>query len=253
MRVDAEEVRRRIPVEGPRFHRGVRLVVRIVAALVLSSSIVDAQQCVGDCDANGSVTVNELIRCVRIALGQDAVDSCMECDRNGDGSVRIPELVTAVSHALCACETCPTPVPTRTPSFTPTSPLPTATQTSPVATQLPATASDGGVLYGERCLDCHDKDGSDIVDPSAASISAAIEDPATRMGAFRGVFSASQIEAMSSFLTTSMHSNNWDSRRNHGGFVEDEGVGNCQECHGGPDLMGEGAALSCFTCHGKEW
>ncbi len=114
------------------------VVVLFIIPLVLLSSTATAQQCVGDCDGNGSVSVSELIRCVRIALDQDSVESCPECDPNGDGSVRIPELVTAVSHALCACGICPTPVPTNTPTITRT---PTITQTPlpPTATRPPAS------------------------------------------------------------------------------------------------------------------
>ncbi len=121
---------------------GVRWTVLCFAACLIctmASSRAQAQQCVGDCDANGSVSVSELVRCVRIALGQADTASCPECDQNGDGSVRIPELITAVSHALCACETCPTPVPTRTPTFTNTAAP--ATATPPPATQPPATST----------------------------------------------------------------------------------------------------------------
>jgi hypothetical protein len=224
---------------------GVRTVTLIAAAWILSSSFAYAQQCVGDCDGNGAVGVNELIRCVGIALGLADVSTCPECDPNDDNVVRIPELITAVSHALCDCEACPARVPTNTP--TPT------TQTSPTATQAPAIAMDGGVLFGERCVDCHETNGSDIADPSAAGIRAAIDDPSTGMEAFRGLFSASQIEAMSSYLTTLMHSDNWRDQNNHGSFADFVGVASCRECHGGPPLMGEGDALSCFTCHGRKW
>ncbi len=212
-----------------------------------------AQQCVGDCDDSGSVAIGELIRCVNIALGQADVGSCSACDPNGDGSVQISELIQAVSRALCACQPCAVPTATRTAPLATATVPPTATLGVPTATQPPVTAQDGGVLFGERCADCHATDGSDIVDGSSAGIVAAIEDPTTGMESLQGLFSSAQIDAMSRYLTTGQHSSSWSSSRNHGRFAGENGVDNCQVCHGGPDLMGEGAAPTCFLCHGMTW
>jgi len=222
-----------------------RAAIVCAAILTLASLPAAAQECVGDCDDNGSVGVSELIRCVRIALGQAEVASCLECDANGDGSVRIPELITAVSHALCDCQTC-APVATRTPTNT-------RTVAPPTATQPPVSTQDGSVLFGERCIGCHVKDGSDIGNPSAGAIVAAIANPDTGMGIFSGLFSAAQIDALSRYLTTGEHSVGWQNPTNHGRFAATNGVSACQKCHGGPALTGDGAALSCFTCHDKTW
>lgn len=59
--------------------------------------------CVGDCDGNGMVAINELILGVNIALGTASVDDCPAFDENGDGMVGINELVTAVNNALNNC------------------------------------------------------------------------------------------------------------------------------------------------------
>lgn len=59
--------------------------------------------CVGDCDSNGSVVVNELITMVNIALGQADVSRCKAGDQNGDGKILINELITAVNNALGHC------------------------------------------------------------------------------------------------------------------------------------------------------
>ncbi len=59
--------------------------------------------CVGDCNDDGSVGINELIRGVSIALGRQAVGECPSFDRNGDGQVSVGELVTAVGRALNGC------------------------------------------------------------------------------------------------------------------------------------------------------
>lgn len=59
--------------------------------------------CGGDCNGNGSVSVNELVRSVNIALGNAAVDTCAAADRNGNGAVTVAELIAAVGSALNGC------------------------------------------------------------------------------------------------------------------------------------------------------
>jgi len=59
--------------------------------------------CVGDCDGNGSVTVDDLIKGVNIALGNLYVVDCPAFDANEDGSVTIDELIRAVGYALESC------------------------------------------------------------------------------------------------------------------------------------------------------
>jgi len=59
--------------------------------------------CPGDCDGNGSVTVNELVTSVNIALGSLPLSACPVLDVNGDGTVEIDELVAAVNDALNGC------------------------------------------------------------------------------------------------------------------------------------------------------
>jgi hypothetical protein len=59
--------------------------------------------CIGDCDGKGSVTVAELIRCVRIALGRETLALCVSCDSNRDGRVSIGEIIAAVNDSLNGC------------------------------------------------------------------------------------------------------------------------------------------------------
>jgi hypothetical protein len=96
--------------------------------------------CTGDCDGNGTVAINELIRGVTIALGQAVAATCPAIDADGTGEVSISELVTAVRGGLDGCPGAPTataanthtPLPTGTPSATSTvSPTPTATVNQP--------------------------------------------------------------------------------------------------------------------------
>ena len=56
----------------------------------------------GDCNGNGVVRVDELVKAVNIALGTADVSLCAAADRNGDG-VKIDELVRAVGAALKGC------------------------------------------------------------------------------------------------------------------------------------------------------
>ena len=59
--------------------------------------------CAGDCNGDGLVTVDELVRAVNIALGSAALDVCRASDVDADGSVGIDELVRAVNAALQGC------------------------------------------------------------------------------------------------------------------------------------------------------
>jgi len=59
--------------------------------------------CVGDCDGNGSVTVDEIVTMVNIALGLADVSSCEAGDPSGDGNVTVDEILTAVNNALNGC------------------------------------------------------------------------------------------------------------------------------------------------------
>jgi hypothetical protein len=59
--------------------------------------------CVGDCNRNRIVAVDELVHGVIIALGNQPVTSCNPFDPNVDGHVTIDELVRGVSNALNTC------------------------------------------------------------------------------------------------------------------------------------------------------
>ena len=58
--------------------------------------------CIGDCDDNGNVTVDEIITLVNIAFGAPDVSGCASGDRNGEG-VDITLIVKAVGYALTSC------------------------------------------------------------------------------------------------------------------------------------------------------
>lgn len=62
-------------------------------------------RCVADCDASATVTIEELITAVSIALERSPLATCPAADANGDERVTIDELVRAVRAALSGCET----------------------------------------------------------------------------------------------------------------------------------------------------
>jgi hypothetical protein len=59
--------------------------------------------CVGDCGGDGTVTVDEILTMVNIALGNTGVSSCSAGDANHDGQITVDEILTAVNNALNAC------------------------------------------------------------------------------------------------------------------------------------------------------
>jgi hypothetical protein len=59
--------------------------------------------CVGDCNSDGHVTVDEILTMVNIALGNAAVTTCQAGDANHDGHITVDEILTAVNNALNGC------------------------------------------------------------------------------------------------------------------------------------------------------
>jgi hypothetical protein len=112
-------------------------VLACTLGVVLGGASANAQPaCVGDCNGNQVVAINELILCVNISLGTSQLTSCQACDANNDGTVRINELITAVNNALNGCNNHPTSTPGTPQVGTPT---PTVTPATPT-TQCPLDA-----------------------------------------------------------------------------------------------------------------
>ncbi len=85
------------------------LVVAAGAAVAIGGGVARGQECAGDCEGSRSVTIDELVSCVGIALGTDAIGTCDACDVDGSTSVSIAELIAAVNAALDGCPVPPTP------------------------------------------------------------------------------------------------------------------------------------------------
>lgn len=99
--------------------------------------VVDSFHCPGDCDEQGAVTVDEVVTLVDIALGSSMVTRCLAGEIDGDGEVRVDELLSSIGSALDGCRPRPTP-----PPATATSTAPTQTPTStppPTPTRTPSS------------------------------------------------------------------------------------------------------------------
>jgi hypothetical protein len=59
--------------------------------------------CIGDCNCDGYVVIDELIKMVNIALGVTDVSVCLAGDVNGDSKVAVNEIISAVNNALNGC------------------------------------------------------------------------------------------------------------------------------------------------------
>jgi hypothetical protein len=59
--------------------------------------------CIGDCNNDGDVTVDDLLLMVNIALGLAPFSDCPEGDSSGDGMITIEDILVAVNHALSGC------------------------------------------------------------------------------------------------------------------------------------------------------
>jgi cysteine-rich repeat protein len=111
-------------------------------------------QCVGDCNGDGTVAINELVLGVNIALGSQPASACAAF-QDQNGMVNISQLIKGVNNALGSCPTASTP--------TPTTPIETPTATStPISTETPSgppVCGDGKIETGETCDDGNTMDG----------------------------------------------------------------------------------------------
>lgn len=106
-------------------HPRAALFAAIATATALSTWAppAAAQACLGDCNGDGFVTVDEILTGVNIALGAQELASCLSFDGNGDSIVSVDEIIQALNVALTGCAVEPgTPTPTPTPTATPTPP-----------------------------------------------------------------------------------------------------------------------------------
>ncbi len=84
--------------------RAGRMLLALGFGLAVGLTSASAQQeCVGDCNGDGEVRINELILAVNISLGTQDLSACEVIDANGSGTAQINELIQAVNNSLNGC------------------------------------------------------------------------------------------------------------------------------------------------------
>jgi cysteine-rich repeat protein len=133
--------------------RGELRVASLLLLLAVAAGGATAQSCPGDCDGDGQVSIAELIRGVRIALGEASADECPPVDGNGDGVVTVNELVAAVRASLEKCV-----ADTPTPTMTPIGPF-----CGNGVAEAPEECDDGNTAGGDGCsAACELEPGGDV-------------------------------------------------------------------------------------------
>jgi len=81
--------------------------LRIMAGVTLAhvGACATTTPCVGVCNADLQVTVDELLTMVNIAVGNTDVSTCRAGDANHDGQITVNEILTAAGNALNGCPT----------------------------------------------------------------------------------------------------------------------------------------------------
>src|SRR5215471_11890411 len=86
-----------------------RALVAFALLCSLPTVPVASAVCPGDCNGDGSVVVSEIITAVNIALGAVDVSACRAVDLNNDNMVSVNEIISAVGSVLNGCPATPTP------------------------------------------------------------------------------------------------------------------------------------------------
>jgi len=83
------------------FHLGEQVLTRSTTGA--TPAIFVSHACGGDCGIDGTVTVDELVTMVDIALGNGGLSRCSAGDADQGGTITVDELVTGVNDALNGC------------------------------------------------------------------------------------------------------------------------------------------------------
>jgi hypothetical protein len=73
-------------------------------SVLLNASDGPAFGCIGDCDLDGAVEIDELVLGVGLSIDPAALDACPSIDANGDQRIGVDEVLRAVRGALSGCE-----------------------------------------------------------------------------------------------------------------------------------------------------
>jgi hypothetical protein len=72
-------------------------------AMTLCPTRLAGDACIGDCDLDDAVHVDELVVGVAMALGRQPFSACPAIDADGNGSIAVNEIVAAVAASLGGC------------------------------------------------------------------------------------------------------------------------------------------------------
>lgn len=61
------------------------------------------RRCVGDCDHSNTVTINELVLMVNIALERQPLTACPPADLDSSDTTTVEEILIAVNYAQKGC------------------------------------------------------------------------------------------------------------------------------------------------------
>lgn len=126
-----------------------RSVVVLVVAISFAGHVdlARAQACVGDCDGNGVVSVNENVLGLTIVLEDLPTAVCPSLDADSNGEITVNEIIVSVADALYGCGVRPTRTPTPSPTTTHTitgTPTRTASRTA-TSTPTPTPTETSGL------------------------------------------------------------------------------------------------------------
>src|SRR5262245_53598163 len=86
----------------------VRFRLRLLLASCLFAfwrgSVAAQPLCVGDCDGDGTVTIDEILTMVNVALDALPSTACEAGDANHDSLITVDEVLAAVNNALTGCQ-----------------------------------------------------------------------------------------------------------------------------------------------------
>jgi 6-phosphogluconolactonase (cycloisomerase 2 family) len=81
----------------------IAIAVLCLSTLLSTAVAAPAATCACDCDEGGSVTIDELVTSVTIALAENEVRQCAAADADGNGKVQVNDLILGVNAALGEC------------------------------------------------------------------------------------------------------------------------------------------------------
>ena len=84
-------------------HLPRRFGLAALLAVTLALPVSARAACVGDCNGDFTITVNELVTGVNIALGNNTIASCPVFDTDNTQAVEIYELIAGVGNLLNGC------------------------------------------------------------------------------------------------------------------------------------------------------